>query len=125
MSSVLVVEEDRDVRELVEVSLRRVGLTPVLADGAGAAAHALAAVRPSALVVGLPVSELQPPEVLRALRRATQAPLVVLSPRPPGQQVLESPTITYLPKPFSPRQLGRLLTDGRTPDAILHHADRR
>jgi DNA-binding response OmpR family regulator len=115
MTSVLVVEEDREVRELVGLSLRRAGLTPVLADGAGAAAHALAAVRPSALVVGLPVGGRQPPQVLRELRRATQVPLVVLSAEPPTGPWLEPRAITHLPKPFSPRQLGRLLARGGSP----------
>jgi hypothetical protein len=50
---VLVVEEDRDVRELVGISLRRAGLRPVLADGAGAAARAVdGAPTPSALIHG-------------------------------------------------------------------------
>jgi DNA-binding response OmpR family regulator len=109
---VLVVEDDQDVLELVGVALRRGGFAPVLVGSGCAAGAALAAVRPDAIVVGLPMGRGQPLELLRRWRRqAGRVPLVVLAAEcggsggaPRGQWM-----VTQLPKPFSPRALADCL----------------
>jgi DNA-binding NtrC family response regulator len=105
---VLVVEEDRDVRELVGIALRRGGFTPILVGNESAASKALASARPDAMVVGLPVGRHRPVELLRRWRRHAHVPIVLLSPDQPAGGARDPSSqraLTHLPKPFSPRAL--------------------
>ncbi len=98
---VLVVEEDRDVLELVGLTLRRAGLHPVLLSNESLALAYLSTSRPDAVVLGLPVGHRQPAELLRRLRRRhPRLPVVILSPEVPGDG-----SLVHVLKPFSPRAL--------------------
>ena len=81
MSTVLVVEDDRDIRELVRRYLEREG-HPVLTTGSGLEALRLlnaSAVDIGVLDLGLP--DLDGLEILREARRLGRIPVVVLTAR--------------------------------------------
>ncbi|MBV9358971.1 MAG: response regulator [Chloroflexi bacterium] len=98
---VLVIEEDRDVLELIGLTLRRAGLHPVLLTHESLALSHLSTTRPDAVVLGLPVGHRQPAQLLRRLRRRhPRLPVVILSPEAPSDSKL-----VHVLKPFSPRML--------------------
>jgi DNA-binding response OmpR family regulator len=106
--SVLVVEDERKIRELVRGYLERAGLQ-VLTTGSGADAIALAHRTPLDLVIvdlGLP--DVPGEEVVRALREFSDVPVLVLTAKASEEDRihgLELGADDYLTKPFSPREL--------------------
>ncbi len=108
MPNVLVVEDERDIRELLRRYLERAGLS-VLTTGSGAEAIALAHGGTADLVLldlGLP--DVEGTEVLSEIREASTIPVVVLTARSDLQdriQGLELGADDYVTKPFSPREV--------------------
>jgi DNA-binding response OmpR family regulator len=107
----LVVEDDDDIRGLVEAVLSRAGFQ-VRTAGTGAEAIAAAADPAIALVtldVGLP--DMDGHGVARAIRAVSSAPLLFLTARSEGDDMLAgmaSGAAGYLTKPFRPRELMEL-----------------
>jgi DNA-binding response OmpR family regulator len=106
---ILVVEDERKIRELVRAYLEREG-HEVLTTGSGAEALTIAATHPDiALVVldlGLP--DVPGEVVARELRAGSDVPIVMLTARsaePDRIAGLEAGADDYLTKPFSPREL--------------------
>jgi DNA-binding response OmpR family regulator len=106
--NVLVVEDERDIRELLRRYLERAGLS-VLTTGSGAEAIALAHGGTADLVLldlGLP--DVEGTEVLSEIRETSTIPVVVLTARSDLQdriQGLELGADDYVTKPFSPREV--------------------
>ncbi|MGH9092063.1 MAG: response regulator transcription factor [Acidimicrobiales bacterium] len=107
-STVLVIEDELQLRELVRAYLRREGID-VLSTGSGAEGLALA-VRgePDLVILDLGLPDVAGEEVARELRRTGDVPILVLT-----AKVAEADRIhcfelgadDYLTKPFSPREL--------------------
>jgi DNA-binding response OmpR family regulator len=108
VSTVLVVEDDRDIREVVRRYLERAGFA-VLTTSSGAEGLRLlddAAVDLVVLDLGLP--DLDGTEVLRQARQGRRTPVVVLTARSSVDdriQGLQLGADDYVPKPFSPTEL--------------------
>jgi len=108
MRTILVVEDEPQIAGLVRDYLEHAGFA-VLAAGDGTTALALArARRPDAIVLDLGLPRLDGLDVIRALRRDSRIPIVVLSAR--GDEAdrvagLELGADDYVTKPFSPREL--------------------
>src|SRR5580704_14926539 len=101
--TVLLVEDERKLRELVRSYLERAGLT-VLSTGSGAEAITLAASSAPDLVV----LDLGLPDVPGEVRSAGQVPIVMLTARAAEEDRisgLELGADDYVTKPFSPREL--------------------
>lgn len=104
----LVVEDDRDIREVVRRYLERAGFA-VLTTGSGAEALRLlddAAVDLVVLDLGLP--DLDGTEVLREARQGRRTPVVVLTARSAVDDRIRGLQLgadDYVPKPFSPTEL--------------------
>ncbi|WP_439657873.1 response regulator transcription factor [Lentzea sp. HUAS TT2] len=117
--TVLVVEDEKDIRDLLRRYLERAGLT-VLTTGSGAQALTMVADRVASLVVldlGLP--DVDGVEVLRAAREAGATPVVVLTARGAVEdriRGLELGADDYVTKPFSPKELVLRV------QAVLHRA---
>jgi len=108
MQTVLVVEDERKLRELLRGYLERAGFA-VLTTGSGAEAIELGRRADPALVVldlGLP--DIPGEEVARELRSTVQVPILMLTARSGDEdrvRGLELGADDYVTKPFVPREL--------------------
>ena len=105
---VLVVEDERKIRELVRGYLERAGLH-VLSTASGAEALTLARDHPPDLVVlDLRLPDVPGEDVARELRTFSQVPILMLTARSSEEdriRGLEAGADDYVTKPFSPREL--------------------
>ena len=105
---ILVVDDDKAIREVVAFALARAGFaTSEAADGRAALAR-FAAEGADLIVLDVMLPELDGIEVCRELRRTSRVPVLFLSSR--DEEVdrivgLEIGGDDYLAKPFSPREL--------------------
>lgn len=108
-AAVLIVDDERQIRRFLEISLQAQGYETLSADS-GAEALKLAATRRVALVVldlGLP--DMDGHQVLQRLREWTQVPILVLSARSGEAEkvrALDAGANDYLVKPFGVEELG-------------------
>lgn len=106
---VLIVDDERQIRRFLEISLQAQGYETLSADS-GAEALKLAATRSVALVVldlGLP--DMDGHQVLQRLREWTRVPILVLSARSGEAEkvrALDAGANDYLVKPFGVEELG-------------------
>jgi DNA-binding response OmpR family regulator len=108
MATVLVVEDERKLRELVRSYLERAGFT-VLSTGSGAEALTMAAsAAPDLVVLDLGLPDVPGQTVARELRAAAAVPIVMLTAKAAEEDRiagLELGADDYVTKPFSPREL--------------------
>ncbi len=108
MRTVLVVEDEPRIAGLVRDYLEHAGFAVLTAgDGAGGLALARAR-RPDAIVLDLGLPKVDGLDVIRALRRDSAVPIVIVTAR--GDETdritgLELGADDYVVKPFSPREL--------------------
>ena len=108
MRTILVVEDEPQIADLVRDYLEHAGFA-VLAAGDGASGLALArARRPDAIVLDLGLPRIDGLDVVRALRRDSTVPIVILTAR--GDETdrvtgLELGADDYVVKPFSGKEL--------------------
>jgi DNA-binding response OmpR family regulator len=107
-ATVLLVEDERKLRDLVRSYLERAGFT-VLSTGSGAEAISLAsATSPDLVVLDLGLPDIPGESVARELRAAGQVPILMLTARATQEDRiagLELGADDYVTKPFSPREL--------------------
>ena len=131
---ILVVDDDAKIVRLVRTYLERAGYRVVEAADGSAALAAIAREEPALIVLDIMLPEVDGLSVLRALRRTSRTPVIVLSARGTvGDRIegLEVGADDYLAKPFSPAELvvrvGRVLDragDGTSAEGgILQHGD--
>jgi len=108
MPSVLVVEDEAKIRELLRSYLERDGLA-VTTTGSGAEALTLSqALLPDLVVLDLGLPDIPGEEVARELRRLGPVPLLMLTAKASEDdriRGLEIGADDYVTKPFSPREL--------------------
>jgi len=106
--TVLVVEDEPKIRDLLRSALERAGLH-VLTTGSGAHAIALAAdARPDLLVLDLRLPDVPGEEVARQVRSASAVPILMLTAKASEDdriRGLELGADDYVTKPFSPREV--------------------
>lgn len=105
---VLVVDDERHIREVVTFALTRAGLRVAEAGDGAAALAAFERARPDLVVLDILMPELDGTEVCRRMRARAQVPVIFLSSR--DDEVdrilgLELGGDDYVTKPFSPREL--------------------
>jgi DNA-binding response OmpR family regulator len=121
-ATVLVVEDERKIRELLRGMLEQAGLV-VVSTGSGAEAISLAErVHPDLVVLDLGLPDVPGEEVAIEIRRLGQTPIVMLTAKVTGPDRiagLELGADDYVTKPFSPRELvlrvQAVLRRGRAP----------
>ena len=124
-ATVLVVEDEAKLRELIRAFLEREGLV-VLSTGSGAEAIGMGALsHPDLVVLDLGLPDVPGLEVARELRRESDVLVLMLTARAGEEdriRGLELGADDYLTKPFSPRELVlrvlALLRRGRAPAGL-------
>ena len=105
---VLIVEDERGIRDLVRRYLEREGIS-VLSTGSGAEAITLATeARPDLIVLDLGLPDVPGEEVAREIRAVFDVPILMLTARADERDRiagLELGADDYVTKPFSPREL--------------------
>ena len=106
--TVLVVDDEPMVTEVIAKYLRREGWEVVCAEDGEAALSAAQRERPDLVVLDLMLPKIDGLEVCRRLRARSQAPVIMLTAK--GEELdriigLELGADDYLVKPFSPREL--------------------
>lgn len=110
-ATILVVEDDPDIQELISYNLKREGYSVLLAGSAESAAAKLESARPDLVLLDVMLPGKDGLEFLRALRRkdafAALPVILVTAKGEDSDQVagLELGADDYVPKPFSPRVL--------------------
>ncbi|HEV2332319.1 MAG TPA: phosphate regulon transcriptional regulator PhoB [Gammaproteobacteria bacterium] len=108
---ILVVEDERAIREMVVFTLKRAGFTVTEAEDASAARRALVDHSPDLVLLDWMLPDLSGLELARALRRddgTRELPIIMLTARAAEDDKvmgLESGADDYLTKPFSAREL--------------------
>jgi phosphate regulon transcriptional regulator PhoB len=111
MGTILIVEDERDIAELVKYHLEKAGLSARIVGDGKQALDLIARDLPDLLVLDLMLPGMDGVELCRRLRAnsATQSlPIIMLTAR--AEEVdrivgLEMGADDYVPKPFSPREL--------------------
>ena len=133
MSSILVVDDEPRIVQLVRDYLERAGFeVSVVGDGPGALA-AVAQRHPDLVVLDLGLPGLDGLDVMRRLRQTSAIPIIVLTARADESDTivgLELGADDYLTKPFSPRELVarvravlRRTEAAAAPDAVIRIGD--
>jgi two-component system KDP operon response regulator KdpE len=110
--AILVVEDDKSIRNFICVSLHANGYKCIETDSGKNAISLAASHRPEIIILDLGLPDMDGIDVITELRKLTKAPIVVVSAR--GQEkekvrALDSGADDYLTKPFSlPELLARL-----------------
>ena len=108
MPTILIVDDDPAIRDVVRIALQRDGFDTAEAADGSAALDRFAALRPDLVILDVLLPELDGTEVCRAIRRTSRVPVLFLSSK--DDEVdrvvgLEIGGDDYLTKPFSPREL--------------------
>jgi two-component system phosphate regulon response regulator PhoB len=117
MSTVLLAEDDPDIRHLVSAKLLRSGFDVIETADVAEALAAIRRRRPDLVLIDLRMPRLEGLEVLRELRAdpgTARLPVIVLTARPRGldaQLGYAAGATDYIVKPFSPRELVRRVED--------------
>ena len=105
---ILVVDDDAKIVRLVRAYLEREGYRVTEAADGRAALAAVARDQPALIVLDLMLPEIDGLSVVRALRRTSDTPIIILSARgTTADRItgLATGADDYLPKPFSPAEL--------------------
>jgi len=108
MRTILIVEDEPQIAALVRDYLQHAGFAVLLAADGGRAVALVHQQRPNAVVLDLGLPGLDGLDVIRAIRRDSAVPIVVLTAR--GDESdrvvgLELGADDYVVKPFSPKEL--------------------
>src|ERR1700728_5270633 len=107
-ATVLVVEDERQLRDFIRTYLERAGFT-VLSTGSGAEAITMAAdAAPDLVVLDLGLPDVPGETVARELRAISPIPILILTAKAAEEdriRGLELGADDYVTKPFSPREL--------------------
>ena len=107
-SVILLVEDEKKLRDMVAQHLRQEGFIVALAADGLEALHVWQEIKPDLLVLDLMLPNLSGWEVLKKIRQKNNTPVIVLTAR--ADEVdkllgLELGADDYITKPFSPREL--------------------
>ncbi|MBI2761529.1 MAG: response regulator transcription factor [Chloroflexi bacterium] len=106
--TILVVDDERNIVDLVKMYLRKEGFEIETASNGREAIEKARAIQPSLVILDVMMPEMDGLEVTRVLRKETDIPVVMLTAR--GDDVdrivgLELGADDYVSKPFNPREL--------------------
>ena len=106
--TVLVVEDDNDIREMLVFSLQRAGYSVIEAEDAEQALEKLGSILPDIILVDWMLPGMEGQEICRRVREESDVPIIMVTARVEEDDRLEGLDLgadDYLTKPFSPREL--------------------
>jgi DNA-binding response OmpR family regulator len=106
--NILVVDDDRDIADIIGYSLRKEGHRPILAYSGQEALELAERATPDLIVLDVMLPGIDGFEVCRRIRRTDQLPIILLTARSDDIDVvvgLESGADDYVVKPVQPRVL--------------------
>jgi DNA-binding response OmpR family regulator len=107
-ATILVVDDERKIRDLVRSYLEREGYAVLVADTGQRALEAIERARPDLVVLDLMLPDLPGEEVARSVRAHSDLPIIMLTAKAGEDDRVAGLRLgadDYLPKPFSPREL--------------------
>ena len=107
-ATVLVVDDERKIRDLVRSYLERDGYSVLVADSGQRALEAADRACPDLVVLDLMLPDLSGEEVARSIRSQSQVPIIMLTAKASEDDRVTGLNLgadDYLVKPFSPREL--------------------
>ena len=107
-ASVLVVDDERKIRDVVRTYLEHDGYAVFLAGSGQEALEVAARLGPDLVVLDLMLPDLPGEEVARSLRAVSSVPIIMLTAKASEDDRVAGLRLgadDYLPKPFSPREL--------------------
>lgn len=107
-ATILVVDDERKIRDLVRSYLEREGYAVLVADTGQRALEAVDRARPDLVVLDLMLPDIAGEEVARSVRSHSDVPIIMLTAKAGEDDRVNGLRIgadDYLPKPFSPREL--------------------
>jgi DNA-binding response OmpR family regulator len=108
MATVLLVEDERKLRDLVRTYLERAGFAVLTTDSGAEAISVAGTAAPDLIVLDLGLPDVPGETVAREVRAASSTPIVMLTAKSEEQDRiagLELGADDYVTKPFSPREL--------------------
>ncbi|HET8984957.1 MAG TPA: response regulator transcription factor [Trueperaceae bacterium] len=108
MKTILVIEDDRDIADLVELYLRNDGYKTERASDGARAIELWRAARPDLVVLDIGLPSIDGLDVLRHIRKESNVPVIMLTARTEEIDELLGLGLgadDYVTKPFSPRTL--------------------
>ena len=105
---ILLVDDDRELIDLLAFALKRAGLEPIAAHDARAAVRIFEERQPDLVVLDINLGASSGLDVLKELRRRSQLPVIMLTALDSEEDKvrgLEAGADDYLTKPFSHREL--------------------
>jgi DNA-binding response OmpR family regulator len=118
--TVLVVDDEAKIRDVVASYLVRSGYAPLHAESGEEALRLAARERPALVILDLMLPDIPGEEVCRRLRRSSRVPVIMLTARAEDADAVHGLSLgadDYVTKPFSPRQLMARV------DAVLRRAE--
>jgi DNA-binding response OmpR family regulator len=108
LATILIVEDDREIAQLVRDYLERAGFVTLWAGDGDQALEQARIGRPDLIVLDLGLPKRDGLDVIREIRKTIQTPIVILTAR--GEETdrivgLELGADDYIVKPFSPREV--------------------
>ena len=106
--SILVVDDEPDITELISMYLTREGFAVHTADNGPDAIKLAAELRPDLVVLDIQLKELDGLEVCRKIRETSDVPIMFVSCKDDDNDIIHGLELggdDYMTKPFSPRQL--------------------
>jgi DNA-binding response OmpR family regulator len=108
VQSVLVVDDEQKITEVVGSYLRRAGYAPLTASDGAEALRIFEKERPALVILDLMLPDLSGEEVCRRLRARSRVPIIMLTAKSEDMDAVHGLGMgadDYVTKPFSPRQL--------------------
>ncbi len=107
-ATILVVDDEKKIRDLVGSYLEREGYSVLVADSGQRALEAVNRAHPDLLVLDLMLPDLTGEEVARSIRTHSNLPIIMLTAKAGEEDRIAGLNLgadDYLVKPFSPREL--------------------
>ena len=106
--SILVVDDEREITELLRLYLTREGYSVHLADNGADAVRLAESLQPNLIVLDIQLGQMDGIEACRRIREQSDVPILFVSCKDDDNDIIHGLSVggdDYMTKPFSPRQL--------------------